>query len=1241
MHIVRNGIDVPDELVRAHEEGRVVFFCGAGISYEAGLDDFENLTKDVFRRVGERMNSAEKNAAEQGRWDAVLGSLENRIADRTQMRRKLMEALTPDKAKENFSVATHRAILDLAFVNDNDPHLQLVTTNFDLLFEPLIEEKCGSVHRYSAPFLPTPRKGLWNGLVYLHGKLPDKFDWAELQNLVVASGDYGRAYLSEAWASRFVAELLRNYVVCFVGYSIGDQTIRYLMDAVDVYHRIGDKTEKVYVFTDSKTPDVLDQNKSLVRINYNSDACGGNHAVLHQTLQAWARRYKAGLDGRFGLVRELARINPADIPDDGYVDQMLWALRDEDPKGQRALQFFVNLDECPSFGWLDVLEKRGFLEDCVFLCDNRDLKTCLLCFWILRMMGSREVVLWAIKNQRRLSDEFWELAERRCNSGPRYGGNIELDEFTKRLWRLIIAKRVDDEVDRGAYMRLELGSWISVGKMDCMKRERIREVLKPSIKVQDSYLPVETGKDGLSVGPLRKTISFSIGFQDQSDQYLLKQIRKKMKGRLFEIVYDAMFALEQSLDEYCYLHGGDCCELEGSINIPSIEDHWQNDGGMRAMPHLAAIIRDGWMELAERDRERARTLALTWIGSKHLLIKRFGLHAAKATDVLSVNEWVVPLISWHGYLLWDSTVKREVLRLISERAKELSASQLQQLTDTLVKGLPACRTVFLKGRTDDVEGLVDHSKFVRLSKLKNAVGLLPENGERELTRIHEKYPTWIAADDESDEFVVWGSWTGDPTEDRNRRQVKVPHEVDGLVGWLKDDIDRDSFDRRYERDDFEEVCLSCQDVVLKAFTILAENGLWNVERIYSALKVWSTKETVSAAARYLVAAFPKMSENVFGHVANQAASWCEDVVKADLIDDGDLLAIGNILLDADYEFDRRDLKFGEKGDLISTAINHPVGRIMSALIDKVFPGSVHKGDGINPLYRSLFEVVANSQKASATHGRLILASRGIALYYADEEWARRFVLNKASWDVPLEARAFWQGFLWQRSMHVPLLLDIKVPFLETINHCDALSDTVHSYISLVMSLALLHLPEFPDSEMEPLIRSMKVSQLEDAAQVVESHMRSAAKSEGDVDKAWREGCWPIICGMWPQDAEKLTEKIQDSLTMALLNARDILSTGLDSLWFLRSQSDNGQQSDGKRPDGYLLLTACSKSECVDRYPWEILEIIYRRMKGVRLWTPGGLDECLSRIARADANIVNDKRYIELKQKVDYVREQLG
>ena len=46
-----------------------------------------------------------------------------------------------------------------------------------------------------------------------------------------SDADFGKAYLLEAWAARFVAALFRDYVVCFVGYSIDDPVLRYMTAA--------------------------------------------------------------------------------------------------------------------------------------------------------------------------------------------------------------------------------------------------------------------------------------------------------------------------------------------------------------------------------------------------------------------------------------------------------------------------------------------------------------------------------------------------------------------------------------------------------------------------------------------------------------------------------------------------------------------------------------------------------------------------------------------------------------------------------------------------------------------------------------------------------------------------------------------------------------------------------------------------------------------------------------------------
>ena len=56
----------------------------------------------------------------------------------------------------------------------------------------------------------------------LHGFLGKNISDEQLRRIVVTSRDFGRAYLTERWASRFVTELLRRFSVCFVGYSVDD-----------------------------------------------------------------------------------------------------------------------------------------------------------------------------------------------------------------------------------------------------------------------------------------------------------------------------------------------------------------------------------------------------------------------------------------------------------------------------------------------------------------------------------------------------------------------------------------------------------------------------------------------------------------------------------------------------------------------------------------------------------------------------------------------------------------------------------------------------------------------------------------------------------------------------------------------------------------------------------------------------------------------------------------------------------
>lgn len=133
MQFVSHGPDIPDELLQGHEEGRAVFFCGAGISYPAGLPGFGGLVDEIYKRLGTTHTDIEKQAYDRSQYDITLNLLEHRYpGGRFAVRGAIAELLQPNLRRRHASVI-HNALLHLA--RDRKGLLRLVTTNFDRIFE--------------------------------------------------------------------------------------------------------------------------------------------------------------------------------------------------------------------------------------------------------------------------------------------------------------------------------------------------------------------------------------------------------------------------------------------------------------------------------------------------------------------------------------------------------------------------------------------------------------------------------------------------------------------------------------------------------------------------------------------------------------------------------------------------------------------------------------------------------------------------------------------------------------------------------------------------------------------------------------------------------------------------------------------------------------------------------------------------------------------------------------------------
>jgi hypothetical protein len=361
MQFVSNGPDIPEPLLQAHEEGRVVFFCGAGISYPAVLPGFDGLKDEIYQRVGTGLSSIERAAYERKQFDATLDLLERRLpGQRVAMRQALAQALLP-KWRRKGATDTHVALLQLA--RGREGTIRLVTTNFDRIFQRAAKRTGQPFNAYAAPMLPIPKNSRWNGLVFLHGLLPEKADDSALHRLVLTSGDFGLAYLTERWAARFVSELFRNYVVCFVGYSINDPVLRYMMDALAADRMLGEITPQAYALGDYR-PGQEDEKtieweaKGVTPILYEVPIGGHDHSALHRTLTTWAETYRDGILDKERIVIDYALARPSESTrQDDFVGRMLWALSHE--SGLPAKRF-ADFNPAPPLDWLKALSEDRY-----------------------------------------------------------------------------------------------------------------------------------------------------------------------------------------------------------------------------------------------------------------------------------------------------------------------------------------------------------------------------------------------------------------------------------------------------------------------------------------------------------------------------------------------------------------------------------------------------------------------------------------------------------------------------------------------------------------------------------------------------------------------------------------------------------------------------------------------------------------------------------------------------------------
>lgn len=347
---VRNGPVIPDKLVQELEDDRVVIFCGAGVSMGAGLPSYNGLVAHCYKTLTHPTPTDDKEWL----WpDRMLGALESRY---TPANVRQIVAARLNRRPTN--LALHRAILRLSRLRRSEG-MRLVTTNFDTFFEKARRAlDFGRDFQFHAgPILPIPRDdraASWRSLVYLHGRLGGSD-----QHLVLTSSDFGRAYLTEGWAARFVVRLFADFTVLFLGYSLNDPVLRYMTDAFaaeNIEMRSGQPRGPAYIFSPYEGAEPPEsqpfRDRNLEPIFYPDAA---NHAALRETIVQWADWRDDYFSSVGRVINDIAPRRP-DAIDPTDTANLIWAIAGRaDDQGYGA-RTFAAVEPRPPIEWLSLFE---------------------------------------------------------------------------------------------------------------------------------------------------------------------------------------------------------------------------------------------------------------------------------------------------------------------------------------------------------------------------------------------------------------------------------------------------------------------------------------------------------------------------------------------------------------------------------------------------------------------------------------------------------------------------------------------------------------------------------------------------------------------------------------------------------------------------------------------------------------------------------------------------------------------
>lgn len=326
--MIVSGVEIPKDLLNAIESNNLVVFVGAGASmgYPTQLPSFDKLVELIESGTGEHYHKGEP-------CEKYLGRLKHKHID---VHKKAANLLSEKKLKHN---DLHKFIIDLF---ESVETIKIVTTNYDTMFEQVLESRGhNKINVYNAPALPLGNN--FKGIVHIHGNVQDP------ESMILTDEDFGKAYITEGYVSRFLIKLFESYNVLFIGYSYNDTIVKYLTRAITTY---GHNKRFILIESESKEFDLL----GIQSICYGENKFDTLYKIVNHLGEVNHRRL---LDWQ-NTIREYEFNPPKDISLESEIEYCLY-----DEKKSFVLSKTIHGEK-----WFEWLLQRGIF-DSIFNANSK------------------------------------------------------------------------------------------------------------------------------------------------------------------------------------------------------------------------------------------------------------------------------------------------------------------------------------------------------------------------------------------------------------------------------------------------------------------------------------------------------------------------------------------------------------------------------------------------------------------------------------------------------------------------------------------------------------------------------------------------------------------------------------------------------------------------------------------------------------------------------------------------------